>query len=172
MWRRLTPTDFYTHLAQDEIDKLQTASVSQEALNHVLQGTLDQVADAFRGAWLSKGYTIDVREHFVAPEYVSFILDYARFTAWSRLPLSEDYSLGQNDSSPRQKLYDQAAELLKNPYLGVSRPDYSDDPDLSGRTDLSGVGGTKIDIPWLRFPPMPFEEGFPEVYWSDKWRFL
>jgi len=167
-WKKLTATDFRTHLAQDEIEKLQKLSLSAEEVDKILQDTLDLVSDAFRGAWRSKGYTVDVRDHYVAPEYVTFILDYARWQAWTRFPASEDWAL----TEPREKLYDQAAELLKNPYLGVSRPDYSDDPDLSGRTDLSGVGGTKIDIPWLRFPPMPWEEGFPEVYWSDKWRFL
>lgn len=167
-WKRLTAQDFKTHLAQDEIDKLQKLSLTQQEVDLILQDTLDLVADSFRGAWLSKGYTIDVREHYVAPEYISFILDYARWQAWTRFPASEDWAL----TEAREKLFDQAAELLKNPYLGVSRPDYSDDPTLSGRTDLSGVNGAKIDIPWLRFPPMPFEEGFPEVYWSEKGKYV
>lgn len=44
--------------------------------------------------------------------------------------MTEDYAL----SEPREKQYEEAAELLKDPYIGVSRPDYSDDPELSGVT--------------------------------------
>lgn len=165
MWIHLTPTDLETHLAQDEIDKLQQMSLSTEAYNKILQTTLDQVADAFRGAWQSKGFSIDIREHYVAPEYVKFILDYARYAAWSRFPLSESYGLGEDSkSSPRQKAYDEAVELLRNPYIGVSRPDYSTDPDLSGRTDLTATNDNSIKIPFQRFPSEIWQYGFPQVF--------
>ena len=44
--------------------------------------------------------------------------------------MTESYSL----SEPRKIQYEEAAELLKDPYIGVSKPDYSDDPELSSMT--------------------------------------
>lgn len=123
------------------------------------------MSDAFRGAWQSKGYTLDVRDHYIAPEYKQFVLNYARWQLWTRFPMTEDYAL----SEPRKKQYEEAVELLKNPYVGVSKPDYSDDPELSGRTDLSTTHDSAVTMPWLKFPAMPFDEGFAQVY--PYWRY-
>lgn len=118
------------------------------------------MADAFRGAWAAKGYTIDVRDHYVAPEYKQFVLNYARWQIWTRFPMTEDYAL----SEPRKKQYEEAAELLKDPYIATSRPDYSNDPELSGDTTLSARGDAAISMPWMKFPAMPFDNGFWQVY--------
>lgn len=160
MWKRLTVDDLRKTLAEDEIDKLNNMSLISSEVEQVIQETLDMVADSYRGAWSAKGYTVDVREHYVAPEYVLPVLNYARWQIWTRFPMTEQYSL----SEPRKSLYEKAEELLKNPYIGVSRPDYSTDPDLSGRTDLSGAGDNSITIPFQRFPSEIWEYGFPQVY--------
>ena len=158
-WTRLTIDDLRLVLAEDEVDKLNTRSLDAN-LSAVIQEQLDCVADAFRGAWQSKGYNIDVRDHYVAPEYRQFVLNYARWQIWTRFPMTEDYSL----SKSREKQYDEAAALLKDPYIGVSKPDYSDDPDLSALNITTQDAA--ITVPWLKFPPMPFDEGFPQAYWT------
>ena len=158
-WTRLTIDDLRLVLAEDEVDKLNTRSLDAN-LSAVIQEQLDCVADAFRGAWQSKGYNIDVRDHYVAPEYRQFVLNYARWQIWTRFPMTEDYSL----SKSREKQYDEAAALLKDPYIGVSKPDYSADPDLSALNITTQDAA--ITVPWLKFPPMPFDEGFPQAYWT------
>jgi hypothetical protein len=80
--------------------------------------------------------------------------------------MTENYAL----SDPRKKQYEEACELLKNPYIGTTKPDYSDDPTLSGDTSLSNTSDASITIPWQKFPAAPFDEGFAQVYpW---WRWL
>ena len=72
--------------------------------------------------------------------------------------MTEDYAL----SKPREELYKAAQELLKNPYLGTSTPDYSDDPELSSMTQHDHDAA--ISMPWLKFPTMPFDTGFYKPY--------
>ena len=118
------------------------------------------VADSFRGAWMAKGYNVDVRDHYIAPEYRNSVLNYARYQIFTRFPMAENYAL----SEPRKKQYEEAYDLLKNPYIGVSKPDYSDDPELSGRTDLTATHDAAITVPWQKFPSLPFDNGFWDVY--------
>lgn len=72
--------------------------------------------------------------------------------------MTNDYALDEN----RKKQYEEAAALLKDPYIGVSDPDYSGDPELSSvsvdRTDNA------ISMPWMKFPAEPFDTGFWQVY--------
>lgn len=163
-WERLDIDDVRLTLAEDEVEKLSTYSLNEE-MSAVIQQQLDMAADAFRGAWQSKGYTIDVRDHYIAPEYRQFILDYARWAIWTRFPMTDNYAL----SEPRQKQYEFAQELLKDPYIGVSKPDYSDDPELSGDTSLSSLNDGAITMPWQKFPAQIWDEGFPQVYPHPKW---
>lgn len=158
-WKHLTIDDLRLVLSEDEVQKLNTYSIDGD-ITGIINNQLDVVADAFRGAWASKGYTLDERDHYVAPEYIQFVLNYARWQIWTRFPMTEDFAL----SEPRQKQYEEASELLKNPYLGTSEPDYSDDPDLSA-TQIHVQDGA-ITVPWLKFPPLPFDTGFPQAYWN------
>ena len=162
-WKQLTIDDLRLVLAEDEIEKLNERSLSDDKLSVVIQQQLDTVADAYRGAWQSKGYTIDVRDHYVAPEYVQFVLNYARWQIWTRFPMTEDFAL----SEPREKQYEEAAELLKDPYIGVSKPDYSDDPELSSTTQYDHDAA--ISMPWMKFPAEPFDTGFWQVYPYYRW---
>lgn len=108
----------------------------------------------------SNGYTVDVRDHYIAPEYRQFVLNYARWQIFTRFPMTEGYAL----TDPRKVQYEEAAALLKNPYIGVSKPDYSDDPELSGDTSLTALSDSAVTVPWMRFPAEPYETGFPQVY--------
>ena len=74
--------------------------------------------------------------------------------------MAENYAL----SKPREELYKAAQELLKNPYLGTSEPDYSDDPTLSGDTNLNKDHDAAITMPWMKFPAMPYDTGFWQPY--------
>lgn len=161
-WRRLTKDDLRLVLAEDEIQKLEQASLDLPSLSAVIQQQLDACADTFRAAFRSKGYTLDVRDHYIDDGYVIPALDYARYQIFTRFPMAENYAL----SKPREELYKAAQELLKNPYLGTSTPDYSDDPELSGDVDDSLAKDPSITIPWLRLPPLEGECGFPGRYWS------
>lgn len=78
-WKRLDIDDLRLVLSEDEVEKLNERSLADDKLNVIIQEQLDVVADAFRGAWKSKGYELDVREHYVAPEYRNAVLNYARF---------------------------------------------------------------------------------------------
>lgn len=156
-WKRLTIDDLRLVLAEDEVQKLDERSLDP-GVSDVIQQQLDAVADAFRGAWAAKGYTVDVRDHYVAPEYRQFVLNYARWQIWTRFPMTEDYAL----SEPREKQYEEAAALLKDPYIGVQRPDYSDDPQLSAQQ--LDQADRAISMPWMKFPAEPFDTGFWQVY--------
>lgn len=62
-------------------------------------------------------------------------------------------------------------ELLKNPYLDCSQPDYSEDPELSGKTFTDGKAS--IYVPLQRFPDtFPLVDNFsqPTMSFGDTWR--
>ena len=99
----------------------------------------------FRGSFESKGYEIDVREHYVPASYVLPVLQLARETAWSRFPNSPVIALDEVRKEEVKRLYD----LLKNPYIGTEKPEWehsSKNPDVTG---ISNTGS--ISLPFLRF---------------------
>lgn len=166
-WKQLTPDDLKLVLAEDELDKLSTCSLAEDKLSVILQEQLDMVADAFRGAFQSKGYNVDIRDHYTPASYKNFILNYARFEIFTRFPMTGDYALDDN----RKKQWEEAQKMLKDPFIGVERPDYSDDPELSGNTDLSSTSDSAVTMPWQKFPAVPFDTGFAQVYpyWRYYW---
>ena len=122
-WKRLTIEDLKKILSDDETEKLIEISTKSP---DVVQDVLDIVADAWRGAFMGKGYDVDVRDNYVPTEYTYWILVHARYAIWTRFPNSPVYALDE----ARKAEYEKALELLKNPYLSTSKPDYSDDPSL------------------------------------------
>ena len=155
-WLRPTIEHLKLVLAQDEIEKLENASSD---LSGRIQEQLDATADLYRSAYMQKGYTLDVRDHYIDSGYLIPMLNYARYQIWTTFPMTEDFAL----SEPRKMLYEDAKELLKNPYLGTSTPDYSDDPKLSAQA-MSADVDPAISMPWLKFPTMPFDTGFYKPY--------
>ena len=141
-WKHLTIDDLKLVLAQDEVSKLEERSVE---ITDVINKQLDIVADMFRGAWSSKGYKLDIREHYVAPEYIVPILNYARWQIWTRFPATETISLSEN----RKAGYDEAVKLLENPYIGTSDPYDPTDPDNPNENDK--IKDSAISMPYLRF---------------------
>lgn len=155
-WNRLTIDNLRLVLAEDEVEKLNEVSLDPN-LSAVIQDQLDMVADAYRGAWQSKGYAIDSREHYIPSSYKNFILNYARFQIFTRFPMTPGFALDEN----RKKQYEEAQELLKDPYIGV---DPLDQEDPGSGEDYYDIGGGAISVPWLKFPPTPFDTGFWQAY--------
>lgn len=157
-WKQLTYDDMRLYLAKDELDRLQQNSIDSN-LSTVVNDTLDLVSDAYRGAWRSKGYDIDSRDHYTCSSYKPFILAYARWTLWNRFPDAGNYALTET----RKDEWTVAKDLLKNPYLGVD-PISSDDPQYNPDPIAALSSDGAISIPWLRFMPLPGECGFPSTY--------
>ena len=154
-WKHLTIDDLKLVLAQDEVSKLEERSVE---ITDIINKQLDIVADMFRGAWAAKGYKLDIREHYVAPEYVIPVLNYARWQIWNRFPATENISLAEN----RKAGYDEAVKLLENPYIGTSDPYDPTDPDNPNENDK--IKDSAISMPYLRFddPYIGFSYNFQE----------
>lgn len=131
-WKQLSIEDIRLALSEDEITQLSTLSLDESMLNRVIQETTDNVADMFRAAWEAKGYVIDPRPHYVCGGYVEPILAVVRYSLWTRFPMAANYALGE----ARQKIYDEAIKLLKDPYLATPKVDWSS-PELSDYTSLS-----------------------------------
>lgn len=162
-WRRLGVDDLRLVLAEDEIEKLSSMSVSED-LNDILQKQVDMVADSYRAAMQSKGYIVDIREHYIPNAYKMFVLNLARYQIWTRFPNSKDYALGEE----REASYDEATEYLKDPKIGPPIPDYSDDPELSGRTDLTAIpDDIAITMPNLQLNSIEYGMlGIDKVYYN------
>lgn len=169
MWKRLDFNDLTEILAQDEIDKLNGYSLSAN-VEDICQKQLDSVADLYRGSWRSKGYALDVREHYVAPEYRIPVLNYARWQIWTRFPNSKDIGL----DDPRKAAYEEAKELLKSPFIGTSKPDYSDSAELSADTSLSTNTDNALTLPYQRiqteFPNYGFDAPYRYDYQYTTWQ--
>lgn len=146
MWKKLDINDLRTILSEDEIQRLQTLSLEDD-FEDVLNRGMDIVSDMWRGALAAKGYTIDVRDHYTPPEYAYWILIHARFALWTRFPQTPDFALDK----AREAEYKKALEILHNPFINVSAPDYSEDPSLSAQSQT--IGADSITVPPMRFMP-------------------
>ena len=143
-WKKLTTDDIKMILSEDEVTTLNTTSVDKD-ITDIVQNAIDLVADMFRGAFIAKGYAVDVRDNYVPSGYVLPVLQYARYVAWSRFPNSPGIALDEVRKEDVKRLQ----ELLKNPYIGVEKPEWehsSDNPEVTG---LSSTGS--ISLPFLRF---------------------
>lgn len=151
-WKRLEVNDLKTILSQDEIDTLDSFSVDSQ-ISSVVQNSIDLVANMFRGAFIAKGYEIDVRENYVPNSYFLPVLQLARETAWSRFPNSPRIALDDVRKEEVKRLY----ELLKNPYIGTDKPEWehsSENPEVTGSSNAGS-----ITLPFLRFDE--------QLYWFN-----
>lgn len=73
-----------------------------------------------------------------------YALALARYWCWTRFPNSGGIALDE----PRKKLFEEAQELLKSPWLATPDPDYSDDPELSGDTSLTAYEDAALTLPF------------------------
>ena len=118
-WKQLTTDDLKQILSEDEINTLNTVSVDSKRTD-IVQNAINLVADMFRGAFIAKGYAVDVRDNYVPSGYVLPVLQYARYVAWTRFPSSPDIALDEARKEDVKRL----EALLKNPYIGVEKPEW------------------------------------------------
>ena len=150
MWSQLTIDDMKLYLSQDELDSLNTYSTDVE---NVINKQLDAIADMFRGAFVSKSYEIDVRDHYIPSSYKHFVCTYARYVIWQRFPMSPNVAL----DDARKEEYKFVSELLKDAYIGVDKPEWehsSNNPENTGK-----IQGGSIKIPFLRFDQSLYDWG-------------
>lgn len=155
-WKKLTIDDLRLVLSEDEIQKLSNSSTE---LEDRITKQLEIVSNMFRGAWKAKGYKIDVRDYYVAPEYITYILNYCRWQIWTTFPMAENYSL----SEPRKVGYDEAVEILKDPYIKPSDPYDPSDPD---NPNTDSKQDSSITLPYLRMddPYFGFSGNFQNTF--------
>ena len=153
MWSQLTIDDMKLYLSQDELDSLNTYSTDIE---DVINKQLDTIADMFRGAFVSKSYEIDTREHYIPSAYRHFVCTYARYVIWQRFPMSPNVAL----DDARKAEYELVSDLLKDAYIGVDKPEWEhsssnpENPDNTGKTQ-----GGSIKIPFLRMDQSLYDWG-------------
>lgn len=161
MWRRLDEGDLRTALSKEELAKLDSVeAITPTAVGAptIAQQALDDASDAFRGAFIAKGYTIDSREHYTPGSYKPFILAFARWTLWNRFPNADSFALSES----RKLMLDKAFDLLKTPYIGVDTVDPSGGGGSGGGGSEGGqTGAASIMVPWQRIPDDP------PLYWSN-----
>ena len=143
-WKPLTIDDLMQLLSEDETKQLNTYSLD-DRISAVIDGTIDLVADTWRGAFAAKGYKVDTRDHFIPSSYAYYVLVHARHAVWTRFPNSETIALDDR----REDEYEKAMELLKDPYIGTDAPDPEYDP--SKEADGPGSGSGSIIVPEHRF---------------------
>ena len=150
MWSQLNIDDMKLYLSQDELDALNSYSVDIE---NVINKQLDAIADMFRGAFVSKSYEIDTRDHYIPSSYKHFVCTYARYVIWQRFPMSPNVAL----DDARKAEYELVKDLLKDAYIGVDKPDWeysSNNPDNTGK-----IQGGSIKLPFLRFDQSLYDWG-------------
>lgn len=143
-WIHLDINDLRQALAEDEIQKLDTLSLTDSSISAMLSAQLDTVADTFRGVLKGKGFKVDVRDHYIAPEYKLFVLSLAREWCWSRFPMSPTIAI----DDVRKELFSLAHEQLKNPTVGASDPDWEYDPENPANQTKPSFGS--VVLPYLR----------------------
>ena len=150
MWSQLTIDDMKLYLSQDELDSLNTYSTDIE---NIINKQLDAIADMFRGAFVSKSYEIDTRDHYIPSSYKHFVCTYARYVIWQRFPMSPNVEIKKE----RKEEYKLVSDLLKDAYIGVDKPEWehsSNNPDNTGK-----IQGGSIKIPFLRFDQSLYDWG-------------
>ena len=155
-WKHYNIDDMRLYLSEDEIQALDNMSKSDD-ISAIINSQLDDVVDAFRGAWESKGYALDTREHYCAPEYKMFVMNIARYQSWTRFNMSPAVGLDE----ARTKEYEKYLELMKNPYIGTSKPEWEYSSENPDNPEASTQKGGSISIPFLRMDESLY-------YWAAK----
>lgn len=121
MWLELNKDLLRTHLADSEIEALNTAAVETE---NILQEECHRWAEAWRGR-LRKVMTIDRREDFVPSELLTFILIHVRYSSFTRLPGMEPLL-----DRLRQREWDLANDMFDHPdKVAIEEPEEPEEDD-------------------------------------------
>ena len=87
MWIKLDPSLLRTHLAEPEIQALETAATTAD-VDNILKEETHNIAESWRGR-IKKYHSIDRRKDFVPSELLTFILIHVRYASYTRLPQME-----------------------------------------------------------------------------------
>ncbi len=109
MWLKLTPELLRTHLAEPEIQALETAETTSDVANILAEET-HNVAESWRGR-IKKGHSIDRRTDYVPSELLQFILIHVRFASYTRLPQMETLL-----DKLRQEEWRRANQIFDDPF--------------------------------------------------------
>ena len=106
MWIELTPELLRTHLAEPEIQALETAATTAD-VDNILKEETHNIAESWRGR-LRKGIAIDKRTDYVPSELLTFILIHVRYASYTRLPNMETLldKLRQEEWRRANKIFD------------------------------------------------------------------
>ena len=159
MWKKLTIDDMRLYLSEDEIQALDNMSKTTD-ISAIINNQIDDVVDAFRGAWQAKGYEIDTRPYYAAPEYKMFIMNIARYQSWTRFNMSPAVGLDE----ARTKQYENCLEMLKNPYLAVSKPEWEHSSENPDNPEAPAQQGGSISLPFLRMDASLYYWNAEKIY--------
>ena len=121
MWLHLDKDLLRTHLADSEIEALNTAAVETE---NILQEECHRWAESWRGR-LRKVMTIDRREDYVPSELLTFILIHVRYSSFTRLPGMEPLL-----DRLRQREWDLANDMFDHPdKVAIEEPEEPEEDD-------------------------------------------
>lgn len=109
MWLKLTPELLRTHLAEPEIQALETAETTSDVANILAEET-HNVAESWRGR-IKKGHSIDRRKDYVPSELLQFILIHVRYASYTRLPQMETLL-----DKLRQEEWRRANQIFDDPF--------------------------------------------------------
>ena len=150
-WKQLTIEDMKLYLSQDELDALNNISTD---ITDIVNKQLDVIADMFRGAFISKGYEIDTREHYIPSSYQHWVCTYARYVIWQRFPMSPSVGLDE----ARKEEYKLVSSLLQNAYIGVDKPLWEHSSKNPNNPDnVDGVQAGSIGLPFMRIDQEMFD---------------
>ena len=107
MWVELTPTLLKTHLAQAEIQALESIQVPF-SVDEILQDECDNIANAWRSK-IKLFHSIDKRNNYVPESLLEFILVHLRYACYTRLP-----AMGDLLDELRRAEWNRANDVLDN----------------------------------------------------------
>lgn len=106
-WVELTPTLLKTHLAQAEIQALESIQVPF-SVDEILQDECDNIANAWRSK-IKLFHSIDKRNNYVPESLLEFILIHLRYACYTRLP-----AMGDLLDELRRAEWNRANDVLDN----------------------------------------------------------
>lgn len=133
MWIKLTPELLRTHLADAEIQALETTATTAD-VDNVLKEETHNVAESWRGR-IKKYHAIDRRKDYVPSELLQFILIHVRYASYTRLPQMETLL-----DKLRQEEWRRANQIFDDPNLiDIEEPE---DPEESSTDPIFSVDPT------------------------------
>ena len=106
-WVELTPTLLKTHLAQAEIQALESIQVPF-SVDEILQDECDNIANAWRSK-IKLFHSVDKRNNYVPESLLEFILVALRYACYTRLP-----AMGDLLDELRRAEWNRANDVLDN----------------------------------------------------------